>query len=256
MQDVYAKKLEEELNQTSSTSFEVVMLSLGALNTAQEAHLLEVEGLKYDPNLVLVGYVLNDAQDRNPELRKPKELSRGEKIRRVLKRSSLITHTWMLLKKVAWQTLDVSLRIKTENDDISSDFYSELRNDTDKWRKVIDAFGKISKISQERDIPAVIVIFPILHKFDDYPWLHVHSIIIEGAASQGLSVLDLLPTFEGTTDEEVRIGAGDYVHPNAYGHKLAGDAIYGFLRDEKLLCANGNCDNGEQAQISNLTGED
>ncbi len=65
LSDIYAKQLEKKLSESGGRAvhYQVILLSIGALNTEQEVHLLELEGLKYDPDLVLVGYVLNDPEE-------------------------------------------------------------------------------------------------------------------------------------------------------------------------------------------------
>ncbi|WP_370693644.1 SGNH/GDSL hydrolase family protein [Nitrospira tepida] len=42
------------------SQYEVINLGMSGLNTPQEVHVLEVEGLGYDPDLVIVNFVLND----------------------------------------------------------------------------------------------------------------------------------------------------------------------------------------------------
>ena len=235
MHEVFAKRLEEKLNKNSSADFEVVMLSLAAMNSKHEAHLLEVEGTKYDPDLVLVGYVLNDPA---PQVALPgygKEYSNSEKIKRLLKKSSLLLNSWRLLKQIAWDVGDWNLGRKGGGARISSDFYTQIHDNEENWDTVVQAFHKISAICQEKQIPGVVAIFPVLHEFDDYPWLHVHSKVSAAAENEGLYVQDLLPSFQTTTTRAVRLTAGDFVHPNADGHELAGEAIYRFLLEHELL---------------------
>ena len=117
---------------------------------------------------------------------------------------------------------------------------------------MVQAFRKISAICQEKQIPGVVAIFPVLHEFDDYPWLHVHSKVSAAAENEGLYVQDLLPSFQTTTTRALQLTAGDFVHPNADGHELAGEAIYQFLLEHKLLCAaNDNCEQPGSTQNAN-----
>jgi lysophospholipase L1-like esterase len=233
-EDVWAKVLEKELNERDPGHFEVIMLSLGALNTTHEAHLLEVEGVKYDPDLVLVGYILNDPAGLPVKTRA--KLSSLDNIKLFFKQSSLLLHSWMLLKQTAWQVMDWNLRLTRRGiKNIQTDEYTAIHNDEKKWQGVVNGFRKISRIAAERDIPGVVVIFPLLHKFTQYPWMEVHAKVAEEAKSEGLVAFDLLPTFSGIDEKEVRIGPGDYIHPNSKGHLLAGEAVYNFLVHQDLL---------------------
>jgi GDSL-like lipase/acylhydrolase family protein len=235
LHEVFAKRLEEKLNNNSDVDFEVVMLSLAALNSIKEAHLLEVEGAKYDPDMVLVGYVLNDPA---PQVALPgygKEHSNSEKIKSLLKKSSLVLNSWRLIKQIAWDVGDWNLGHKGGAARISSDFFTQIHDNEENWNTVLQAFHKISVFCQERQIPGVVAIFPVLYEFDTYPWLDVHSKVADAAENEGLYVKDLLPSFQTTASRAMRLTGGDFVHPNAAGHELAGEAIYRFLLEQELL---------------------
>ena len=252
MHEVFAKRLEEKLNKNSNVEFEVVMLSLAAMNSIHEAHLLEVEGTKYDPDLVLVGYVLNDPAPQAALPGYMKEISNFEEFKRLLKKSSLVLNSWRVLKQLAWDVGDWNLGRKAGAARISSDFYTQIHDNEENWNTVLQAFDKIRAFCQERQIPGVVAIFPVLYQFDDYPWLDVHSKVTGAAEKEGLYVQDLLPSFRTTTTRAVRLTPGDYVHPNADGHELAGEAIYWFLQEHQLLCAaNDRCEQPSTIQNSN-----
>jgi hypothetical protein len=59
----YPNVLEKLLNQQNSNErFEVLNLGVGGYSTRDEAIVLEHKGLKWDPELIIIGYVLNDPQ--------------------------------------------------------------------------------------------------------------------------------------------------------------------------------------------------
>ena len=239
IEDVYAKHLERRLNGSAgNVRFEVVMLSIGALSSIQEAHLLEVEGLKYDPDLVMVGYVLNDP---GPGSRFTGEGGDGgfcwtiPHIKNYLKRSSLILHGYRTLEWIGWKT---GLKIggsQLGDRLIDSDYYSRVHTDAENWGYVVRAFEKIGALCRARDIPAAVAIFPVIYRLDDYSWEQIHKKVADAAEKEGLMILDLLPVFRGLDEKEIRLGWGDYVHPNRHGHQVAGDAILQFFQEGCLI---------------------
>jgi len=60
-EDTYLRQLERLLNRSGQGKFEVLNFGVEGYNTPDEAALLEGRGLEYQPDLVLVGYYLNDA---------------------------------------------------------------------------------------------------------------------------------------------------------------------------------------------------
>src|SRR5262245_18833039 len=60
--DTYGQRLERQLPRRRREAWEVVQLALPGMNTVDEASQLHEEGLAYEPDLVMVGYVLNDSE--------------------------------------------------------------------------------------------------------------------------------------------------------------------------------------------------
>ena len=118
---------------------------------------------------------------------------------------------------------------------IETDFYTRAHNDEEKWGYVERAFEKIGALCKARGIPGIVMIFPVFYRLDDYPWKSVHDKVAQAAAREGLMVLDLYPTFRRSREKDIRLGWGDYVHPNRLGHRVAGDALFRFLVEGKLI---------------------
>lgn len=245
-EEIYAKYLERRLNGNSeSKKYEVIMLSIGALNTIQEAHLLRQEGVKYDPDLVIVGYVLNDPSSgfslRRRLEKNKKEHSLYLRIRRSLKQSALLLHSYDALEKFASrlgiQFGNEKFTLKVTNTD--QNYYESLHKDEKSWQRVVEGLTQISKTAKSKDIPVIVAIFPIFFQMDSYRWADVHAKVTEESQSHGMYVLDLLSFYQPLDEITIRRGPGDYIHPNAKGHEVAGEAIFSFLSDNNLLHIDG-----------------
>ena len=93
--DTWPQRVERLLARERGERWEAVNLGEPGLNTVQEAAKLASEGFAYQPDVVVVGYVLNDSEDENAaEARRASEwlLDRREAraARRPLDRSALV----------------------------------------------------------------------------------------------------------------------------------------------------------------------
>lgn len=61
--ETYPKLLENKLNQKFRGQFEVINAAVTGWGTPQERDYLKIEGVKYNPDLILVGFYINDVKD-------------------------------------------------------------------------------------------------------------------------------------------------------------------------------------------------
>jgi len=80
----------------------------------------------------------------------------------------------------------------------------------------------------------VIVLFPLLHRFDDYPFQGLHDKIDEFCEREGVPILDLLPAYSQHEAEDLWVHPVDH-HPNEIAHRIAADELFAFLNCEDLL---------------------
>ena len=238
--DTFGEQLERRLNEAKSRRFEAIRLAMGALNTEQEAHLLEVEGMKYDPDLVVVGFVLNDSGGGfsvKQELASQKKPTLRRRVKEAIKSSAIFLQSYRAIERLAWR-MQFKFGVTDSQDKIIRDnYYDRVYSQAKNWRRVQGGFEKIASLCGPRGIPVVVVIFPVFHELQEYRWRAIHERVRNAAADQGFLVLDLLPVYQPEGAKDVRIGWGDYIHPNERGHQLAGDALYDFLAERVLADA-------------------
>lgn len=239
VESTYAKQLEKKLNALpqSQYTYEVILIALEGINTEQEAHLLEIEGIKYHPNIVIIGYVLNDpANGSSLELAMLHAQGRNwkGKLKQFAAKSSLIHYTYKALKKSYWRLAIVFG--KEDREDIArNDYLSMFYENTDMWNRVLDAFSKIQRIAQQQNIPVIVIIFPILHNLDNYQWKAIHSQVQQAAQGYGLRVIDLLDYYQTYPQHKLQVYNGDNIHPNQLGHEVASQALYQYLLENQLI---------------------
>ncbi len=233
--DIYTKQLETFLGQNPprKLDFEVVLVTQGALNTQQEVHLVEVEGLDYDPDLIVVGYVLNDPAEGaslGRDRQRATERSALARLKGLGERSSIVHLSYRTIQQLGWlarRTLGQAEVAGYATDD----YFARLHRQPHSWQRVTEAFDRLAQLTAERQLPVLLVIFPVFYELETYAWADVHAQVAEAAASRGFLVLDLLETYRGHDPNDLQVVEGDHVHPNPLGHRLAAEAIDRFLRE-------------------------
>ena len=79
----------------------------------------------------------------------------------------------------------------------------------------------------------VIVLFPLLHEFQDYPFQEIHDTIGDFCREEDVYLLDLLPAFSRHKAESLWVHPTDY-HPNEIAHGIAAEEIHAFLMSQGL----------------------
>jgi lysophospholipase L1-like esterase len=228
LKDTYAKKLEKLLNQKGEGKlrYEVINAGVPGYRTCQEIVLLKEVGLKYQPDLILIGFILNDAKPL-PEL--PKS---------ILMFASFLKSYSYLYTFVEFKMRHLRARIKKEED--NPDAFPYLKNPKNPgWKQCKDALREFSNICRMNNIKMLLVLIPpyVSSNRENYPYYQLHQMIEEVCNEYNIPFLDLLDVnvFAGVTPESIRISAID-THPNSKGHQLIANCIYKYLIAHPEMC--------------------
>ena len=193
------------------------------MNTVDEAAQLETEGVAYEPDVVILGFVLNDSEDANAaEARRAAEWAEPrEKPRSLLDHSAL----WRLVSARLWATAENRRRI--------SGYRSMYADDAPGWIAARAALRRMGGLCRERGVPFVVVIFPLFgNPLDDrYPFPEIHAKVAQAAAEAGGRVVDLLPAYRGLRWDLLVVNGVDDEHPNEIAHRIAAGVILHALDD-------------------------
>jgi lysophospholipase L1-like esterase len=194
---------------------EVLNAGVSGYSTLQEAAALRTKVLPLEPDLVVIGYCLND-----PEYLPLQPLHRH------FARSAWWHHSALLR----------TARFRGRNQRIArhGDYWRALHDpEGEDWRSVVRGFTAIAEATQPRGVPVLLVIFPVW-KSDDwsaYPYADLHEQVRTAAEASGLAVLDLLEVFAARPPAELFLDEEDIFHPNEAGHALAASAVAGWVRE-------------------------
>lgn len=227
-EDAYPQRLERMLRRRRRERWEVVNLSRPGMNTVEQAAQLADEGLAYDPDLVLLGFCLNDSEDESAaELRRARDweaLREERKARREptpLERSAL------------WRFVAGRLRATTETRRRVANYRAQYRDDYAGWIAGRRALGDMGRRCRERRIPFVVAVFPLFgNPLDDgYPFTEAHAAIGHAATAAGAHVVELLPAYRGLRWELLVVDGVNDEHPNEIAHRIAANVILSSLDD-------------------------
>ena len=228
-EDVCLTKLTGLLKETlEPKTIETINTGASGSNTVRQFQMLSTIGLAYDPDLVIVHFVLNDISPvgQVPQVKFYKDYT-----------NIYQTSDWFCEYSYLWswcrQRFLKTVRAKRHIRDSVDGF----RTDSDGWRLCRDALSRIKQICDANDTRTLVVIFPYFIDLDgDYPFQPIHTIVADYCRSQGINVLDLRDQYRSHHGPELWVHPTDQ-HPNETAHDIAARAIARYLKDhaEALL---------------------
>jgi lysophospholipase L1-like esterase len=227
-EEAYVKKLEARLNEgAAAPRYEVINLGVGGYNTLQELEHFRQTGRKYDPDLVIIGYTLNDVLDAETFLRNINGLPPEEGANSGIRRSRLLR--WIL---------DRTAQVNVFGD--REAYFIPLYRDPESWGVVSDSFREFSALGKEDGFRVLVVIFPFLDgDLATYPYGEIHEQVEDEALANGFAVLDLRASFDGRELDEIRLAPSDPVHPNEKGYSIIASEIFSHIEKNPVPITRG-----------------
>jgi lysophospholipase L1-like esterase len=227
-EDAYPQRLERMLTRRRGERWEVVSLARPGMNTVEEAAQLAAEGLGYGPDLVLLGYCLNDSEDESAaELRRARD---WEELREGRQRRPAPT---ILARSALYRFVASRLRATIENRRRIANYHAQYREGYAGWIAGRRALAEMGRLLRERQIPFVVVVFPLFgNPLDErYPFADLHAKVDRAAAQAGARVIDLLPDYRGLRWDLLVVDGFEDEHPNEIAHRIAANVILSALDD-------------------------
>jgi len=208
-------RIEDSILSRGTSTSDIVnyqVLNFGTVGycTRDESIYLDQRVLPWNPDLVIIGFVLNDAETDPVQpiqsYYQDPEWWQHLNILRLLAKAKLHYDVFRLGK---------------------GEYLHYLYEDKDKWNTVVKSFDKIKKISKQEGFEVILVIFPRVHGdiWEQYPYHNIHRKVSETASRNGFQVIDLFGEYAKHKAPDLRVSPTDG-HPNALGHRLAAESIY------------------------------
>lgn len=232
IENIYPKLIQTKLNENyGDDKFETIILAKSGYSTLDELKALKEVGLKFNPDLIIIGYYLNDAEGENS--RKgyenmfyshyliPYELGN------ILYRHSFFYY----FLESRLKNIIVSKGFGKNNIDYTQHLYS---NSNPYFQQHEKELKEMIGLSNKNGIPIVIVMIPSLEILEDYPHENIHQYIKSISESNDAYFLDLLPYFKNYNLDELRLSFMD-THMSESGHKITADKILTYLQEYTIL---------------------
>ena len=222
-EDAYPQRLERALSRRRAEPWQVVSLARPGMNTVDEEGQLRTEGLAYEPDVCLLGFVLNDSEDEQAaEARRAVDWAEGR-----ARPSGLLRHSalFSMIQNRLWATAENRRRI--------SGYKSMYADAAPGWIAARRALKQMGALCRERGVPLVVAIFPLFgNPLDErYPFPEIHAKVAQAAAEAGAKVIDLLPAYRGLRWDILVVDGVDDEHPNEIAHRIAAGQILHALDD-------------------------
>lgn len=196
---------------------EVINAGVQGYGTLEELYLFGLVCDPLQPDVVTLGFVLNDATDLQETIRHNDEASRAFEPSLPGRVSAL----WQMFER------------QREARRLEQAFIDTTRKsfESSRWNDTRTALRGMNEYSRERGFTFVVVIFPMFTRLDrDYPFEDLHRKVAGACTDVGIAHLDLLDAFRGRSAETYWVHPVDH-HPNRLVHGEATRRIIDFLRE-------------------------
>ena len=223
---IYPKILEKKLNAGGNQKYEVLNFALPGKDTEDEIEILKNKALKYDPDIVILGYVLNDFKLVDKETLKSSHLTIIPWLGFWL-RNFFYTYVYFEIKT---NRLLENFKLKdTETEIVKNNLNSQKNQEAN--RKLFNELGLLAK---DKDIEVIVVIFPLISDFNNYQFLDFSDFIKNTSLENNFKVIDILEVYKDYSPSELIINKYD-AHPNEFGHELAANYILEIFKKENII---------------------
>lgn len=240
-EDVFPFRAGRQWASALAAEVEIVDAAVGGYSPWQERIFLQREGVRYAPDLLVVGFVLNDVTEKLTLVRfggsgRGWQLAQTAQsaLDRWLSASALAT--WL---REGFSVLrfgsDVRLGAVAEETLAVRQVSEEMEQVIEAaWGITLENLSGILDVASARRIPALIVVFPYAFQLDGDPADQTAQRRLERFASErGAPLLDLLPHF--LRDEDPARLMLDDSHLSVEGHALAAGLIAEYALERGLL---------------------
>lgn len=225
----WARRLPGELATRGVARVEAINACRIGWDTARELNELRGYGLNYAPDLVLISFVLNDADSwKAPgyyELHRPvpafvePALSWSCLYRWVKRRYNvLLVRAGLALSYVEHQTLI-------------------FREESGGWQDCRAALREIVDLSRARGAKVACAVWPLFTDERPYPMAAAHALVARTLQGWSVDVLDLEPVLSRYPAETLKVLGDEDPHPSAKACAVAAEALAGFLVQRGLVPA-------------------
>jgi len=220
-EDTYARQTRTYLMRDFRKRVESLNFGVAGYNTEQEEKLIGYILPRFNPDVLVLGYTMNDPGNRIPQTQEEAELWDPNW---ALRAKYPPPRTRVLrLGHSAWMGW-ISTKVRFD--------HSRVLHDPNgvHWPVAESALREIGDKCRQFNIPCVAVLFPWLLDLQEYPLLREHEQVKETLIEAGFVVLDVLDEVKHLPAAELTVHPTDH-HPNEIVHRLVGEKLAHTIAD-------------------------
>ena len=207
----FAKRI-ERMYAAAGIDAEVINFGVGNYNTVQEVQAFLADGRRYQPDVIVLNYFVNDAELPEPA-RSPSRLMRD-------------CYACVFLAGRG----DAVIRQFLGGMDWAQYYLSLYGDGTSQgWLEAKAAIGRLAGASKASGATLLIVNLPELHDVKDYRFGRITDLVRQAAEENGAAFVDVLPAMADQPSSKLWVTPPD-PHPNAYANELIAKALFTALQ--------------------------
>jgi lysophospholipase L1-like esterase len=271
LEKAFHKVLESRLKEKMEIPVEVISFGRSGSGAVQNYVFLKTYGIKYDPDLVIMQFLSNDLIDDSPAMRKEYREQMRRRGKYVLALSEIYSR-YLLLK---WSRFNQILALKMArlyqshqsskyssydkygfiylNALVFADEFSEMWEKP--WRRTKRYILNVQDLCRESGAEMILVSFAEFWRLGKIPEIErkmkamnresmkyqwdfskTDSILLDFCSKNNIRFLSLLPIFRKEYQQKrKRLHYSYDMHLNEYGHEVAAEAVFDYLKKKSLL---------------------
>jgi lysophospholipase L1-like esterase len=235
-EDTYPARLERRLRDAfPDRQWDVLNFGMVGFTTAQEAELCSLDVRPHAPDLVLVGFFLNDVDapvrqsdvvpaEPDPASPPPRRARRLPDLRR--------SRSWQFLRMRA---AALGRRVGVAHGTTTARYVELFASRSPAWRACEEGLRALRDETARNGASLAVCVLPLIVNLDEtYPMAAAHRQVVAFCEAEGIACVDLLPAFLGRDPERLMVSPINN-HMNAEGNEIAADALFEWLRGSGLL---------------------
>jgi lysophospholipase L1-like esterase len=252
VQYTYAKVMEDLLNKNGTGKYEVLNFGVGGYSTYNELEQLQETVLAYHPNIVVLGFCMNDVASPYAEFT-PHTSSQLNIPDDAIPNPAMKIHSATLFSKAGAALFRYSYmarylqswyarKIKKDKAKVNANFelYNldclEALSDpySIEWQWLGKKLLKMNAVCKANNINLLVAIFPLYYQLDQrYAYADSRRTLMQFCWQNEIPAVDIYDVFEEYSLDTRQVIYVDQLHPNEIGHNLAGQIITGGV--EKII---------------------
>ncbi|MBF0355139.1 MAG: SGNH/GDSL hydrolase family protein [Alphaproteobacteria bacterium] len=199
-------RLLAQLFSAHGSDVDVINSGVGNYNTDMEVSYFFQEGVKLDPDLVVLNYYINDAETTPAQ------------------QTGFFRQNSYAFAFISGR-IGILFRLLGSSPDWR-EYYQALYDDSNPgWARAKAAIARLAAYCRQRDIPLIVVNYPELHELTPYPFLDVTAKLRAAAFSSEADFLDLLPAVSDLEPKSLWVSPMD-AHPNPASNRAFAKLLY------------------------------